>query len=162
MGRLAPFVQSGVVIVTLWRRGSSEWALPVLGWDGTPLHGALRASGAQCAVSIITGSHPHPKIIALGQRSAATCSSTPCCTHPHAPQSSFGEFQGFKSTNALTLGRAEGQDFHGRVAGQTATVSVDHASPHAPLFALASPLRTPNCTTSPTTCCKPAASVRRR
>ncbi|KAL4853731.1 Glyceraldehyde-3-phosphate dehydrogenase A [Chlorella vulgaris] len=41
-----------------------------------------------------------------------------------ARKSSFGEFQGFKSTNALTLGRAEGQDFHGRVAGQTATSAV--------------------------------------
>ncbi|KAI3424429.1 hypothetical protein D9Q98_009981 [Chlorella vulgaris] len=41
-----------------------------------------------------------------------------------ARKSSFGEFQGFKSTNALTLGRAEGQDFHGRVAGQTVTSAV--------------------------------------
>jgi hypothetical protein len=41
---------------------------------------------------------------------------------------SFGEFQGFKSANVLGLGQTE--DFHGRVAGQTATVSVE-ASTHA-------------------------------
>jgi glyceraldehyde-3-phosphate dehydrogenase (NADP+) (phosphorylating) len=36
-------------------------------------------------------------------------------------QAAFGEFTGFKSANALSLGRVEGQDFHGRVAASTAT-----------------------------------------
>lgn len=51
------------------------------------------------------------------------------CAHPTPPSlQSFGEFQGFKSANVLGLGQTE--DFHGRVAGQTATVSVE-ASAHA-------------------------------
>lgn len=54
-------------------------------------------------------------VVAAGQRHL---------TPAHAPalQTAFGEFTGFKSSNAMQMGSAP-QGFHARVARQTSTVS---------------------------------------